>query len=114
MRRSWESILRAGADVIRINLSHGALEEHLRRAAMVREVAATMDRPVGVLADLPGPKIRAGRFPEDGAELAPGEIVSLVPGDGPSDAERICVEYDTSCSTWISATASSSATAPSR
>ena len=84
-----------GADVIRINLSHGAIEEHLHRAAMVREVAATMDRPVGVLADLPGPKIRAGRFPDDGAELAPGEIVSLVPGDGPSNAEQICVEYDT-------------------
>ena len=93
--KELESILRAGADVIRINLSHGAIEEHLHRAAMVREVAATMDRPVGVLADLPGPKIRAGRFPDDGAELAPGEIVSLVPGDGPSDAEQICVEYDT-------------------
>ncbi len=93
--KELESILRAGADVIRINLSHGAIEEHLHRAAMVREVAAMMDRPVGVLADLPGPKIRAGRFPDDGAELAPGEIVSLVPGAGPSDAQQICVEYDT-------------------
>ena len=61
---------------------------------MVREVAADLDRPVGVLADLPGPKIRAGTFPEGGVELTPGSTVRLVPGSGPSDADLINVGYE--------------------
>ena len=88
------AVLRAGADVIRINLSHGLIEEHLQRLVMVREVAAALNRPVGVLADLPGPKIRAGMFPEGGVDLTPGSMVQLVPGFGPSNADLINVGYE--------------------
>jgi pyruvate kinase len=90
-----EALLRAGADVVRLNLSHGEIEGHLRRLALVREVAATIGRPVGVIADLPGPKIRAGSFPEGGVDLAPGEQICLVPGEGPSTAAVITVGYPT-------------------
>jgi pyruvate kinase len=90
-----EALLRAGTDVVRLNLSHGAVDVHLRRLALVREVAATIGRPVGVLADLPGPKIRAGSFPDGGVDLNPGDEVRLVPGDGPSTAEVISVGFPT-------------------
>jgi pyruvate kinase len=92
-----ERLLLAGADVIRINLSHGPLEDHLAHLALVRDAARIVGRPVGVLADLPGPKIRAGEFPDEGVELVPGSLVSLVAGEGGSAAHRICVEYEHLC-----------------
>jgi len=51
-------LLHAGVDVVRFNLSHGVADEHVRRAAAVRELAAALGRNVGLLADLPGPKLR--------------------------------------------------------
>jgi pyruvate kinase len=90
-----EAMIRAGVDVVRINLSHGTVSEHLRRLATVREVAQRVGRPIGVLADLPGPKIRAGEFPDGGVDLAPGATVQLVPGAGPSTADLVTVGYPT-------------------
>ncbi|MEX2627003.1 MAG: pyruvate kinase [Ilumatobacteraceae bacterium] len=90
-----QALLTAGVDVVRLNLSHGSADEHLERLARVRAAAAELDRPVAVLADLPGPKIRAGRFPEGGTALEAGGYVQLEPGGGPSDAGLIRVEYDT-------------------
>src|SRR5262245_9275585 len=54
-----EAILRAGLDVARINFSHGSADDHLRRVAQLRDAARSFNRPVAVLADLPGPKLRA-------------------------------------------------------
>ena len=62
-------LLDAGVDVVRLNLSHGTFEEHAARLAEVRAYATARGRPIGVLADLPGPKIRAGHFPEGGVSL---------------------------------------------
>ena len=67
-----DSLLRAGVDVVRLNLSHGPAAEHLERLARVRAAASRAGRPIGVIADLPGPKIRAGQFPEGGVELVGG------------------------------------------
>lgn len=89
-----EATLRAGVDVVRLNLSHGPLGEHLERLHAVREAAAAIGRVVGVLADLPGPKIRSGRFPEGGVVLNAGDHVVLTPGRGPSGDQRITVDYD--------------------
>ncbi len=85
--------MRAGADVVRLNLSHGPIDEHLRRLDLVRRIAAHLDRPVAALVDLPGPKIRSGAFAEGGVDLHPGSLVRLVAGSGPSTAERITVDY---------------------
>jgi pyruvate kinase len=90
-----EALLRAGVDVVRLNLSHGPIEGHLQRLATVRDVAAKVGSPVGVVADLPGPKIRAGSFPEGGVDLNPGDSIHLVAGNGPSTANVIAVEYPT-------------------
>ena len=90
-----ERLIRAGTDVCRLNLSHGGLDEHLHRMGRVREAADRAGRPVGVLADLPGPKIRSGDFPAGGVAMRPGSAVRLVPGDGPSDASVVTVGYPT-------------------
>jgi pyruvate kinase len=92
---SLQRLLRAGVDVVRLNLSHGTLEEHLVRLARVRSTADALGRSVGVLADLPGPKIRAGQFPDGGVDLQAGASVRVRPGDEPSDAGTICVDYPT-------------------
>src|SRR6056297_881915 len=89
------ALIDAGTDVMRLNLSHGDLEGHLAVLDRIRRVAAERDCAVAVLADLPGPKIRAGDFSSVGVRLAAGSIVELVPGDGDSDAHRITVAYDT-------------------
>ncbi len=86
-------MLRAGVDMIRINLSHGDLAEHLDRLTLVRKVSDELGLQIAVLADLPGPKVRAGRFPSGGSVLRSGALVTLVPGDGPSDDDLITVDY---------------------
>jgi len=88
-------LVRAGVDVVRLNLSHGTADDHLVALGRVRDAAATVGKPVGVLADLPGPKIRAGGFPQGGVELVAGANIRLRPGDGPSDADTIHVDYET-------------------
>jgi pyruvate kinase len=87
------NLIMAGVDVVRLNLSHGDVDEHLGRLARVRRASELVGRPVAVLADLPGPKIRSGRFPEGGVDLVPGRDVRLVAGDGPSSADVIVVQY---------------------
>ena len=57
--------------------------------------ADEIGKQVAVLADLPGPKIRTGHFPDGGVQLTPGSLVTLRPGDGPSDAVCITVPYAT-------------------
>ncbi|WP_029406678.1 pyruvate kinase [Thiomicrorhabdus sp. Milos-T2] len=68
-----EKIIKAGVDVVRINMSHGIPEEHLERAKAVREMAEKFDRQVGVLVDLQGPKIRIARFVDDKVFLNVGD-----------------------------------------
>jgi len=60
-----EKIIRAGVDVVRLNFSHGTPDEHRARANLVREIAASQNRHVGILADLQGPKIRIARFKDN-------------------------------------------------
>jgi pyruvate kinase len=81
----------AGMDVARLSLAHGPLEETLDRLARIRSV----DPSLGVLADLPGPKIRSGLFPEGGVHLADGATLDLVPGvDGEgSTQDRVVVDH---------------------
>jgi pyruvate kinase len=88
-----ERLIAAGVDVFRLNLSHGAVEDHLLRLHAIREVATRLGAVVGVLADLPGPKVRAGQLPEDGVVFAQDAEVRLMPGNAPSTAEELHVDY---------------------
>ncbi len=90
-----ESVIRAGVDVVRLNLSHGSVDEHIRRLRTVREVAESIGKPVAVLADLPGPKIRAGRFPDGGVMLEAGQEVRLRAGSGMCSESVITIDHDT-------------------
>ncbi len=87
------ALIAAGVDVARINLSHGTVDEHLDRLARLRSAADDVGRVLAVLADLPGPKIRSGPFPDGGVSLPVGWTVRLRPGDGPSDRDVIHVRY---------------------
>jgi pyruvate kinase len=73
-----DSLIAAGMDVARINFSHGDLERHAETIRNVREASARAGRPIAVLGDLQGPKIRVGVLPEP-VELAPGDRVVFAP-----------------------------------
>ncbi|MEP7201185.1 MAG: pyruvate kinase [Ilumatobacteraceae bacterium] len=90
-----DSLLVAGVDVVRLNLSHGHLAEHIARLQAVRESAQRTGCVVAVLADLPGPKIRAASFPGEGVILAAGSMITMVPDLESSSSEVIGVDYDT-------------------
>jgi pyruvate kinase len=70
-------LVAAGVDVVRLNFSHGDNEGHARHARVAREVARAGGRALAVLADLQGPKVRAGRFAGGGVELVAGREVAL-------------------------------------
>ena len=90
-----DELLRAGVDVVRLNLSHGPIEQHLVRLQAVRDAAARTGLLVAVLGDLPGPKIRSGKFPDEGAFWAEGDIVQLQVGNDPSTSTLVNVDYPT-------------------
>ncbi|MCK5769869.1 pyruvate kinase [Algiphilus sp.] len=66
------ALLRAGVDAVRINYSHGTQDDQARRIAQVREAAAELQRDIGILADLQGPKIRVERFRDGPVTLERG------------------------------------------
>lgn len=74
-----EALLRAGVDVFRLNMSHGTHEGHREAYDRVRAAAKKLDRHVAVFADLCGPKIRCGKFPDGPLKLTPGEEVIIDP-----------------------------------
>jgi pyruvate kinase len=84
-----DRLLDAGMDIARLGLAHGTTEGHLALVDLVRKRAAERGRTVAILADLPGPKIRTGEFPEGGSFLSEGETVTLASGTEASDTKRI-------------------------
>jgi pyruvate kinase len=79
----------AGMDVARLNFSHGTHEEHHEVAALVREAAGRAGRPVAILQDLPGPKLRIGALAGDTMPLRVGDVVTFACGsDEPPGADR--------------------------
>ena len=80
-----EDIIRRGADVVRINFSHGVAADHRARVDGVRRAAAALGKHVAVLGDLQGPKIRIERFAGGRAVLVEGEPFALDPALDPQD-----------------------------
>src|SRR5271170_4771953 len=70
-------LVEAGMDVARLNYSHGTLEEHAETAQRVRDASSRAGRPVAILQDLPGPKLRIGSLKDGVAELKVGESVTF-------------------------------------
>jgi len=86
------ALVEAGMDVARFGFAHGSPEGHLACVRRVRAAAEARGRQVGVLADLPGPKIRTGPFRQP-VTLADGTVLALAAGDGPSDGGLVAVGY---------------------
>jgi len=83
------ALVEAGADVFRLNMSHGTHDEIRARHVIIRQVETDLNSPIGILADLQGPKLRVGAFADDSAELIPGASfrLDLSPVDG--DVTRV-------------------------
>ena len=79
----------AGADVFRLNFSHGTHEQHRERLELIREVEREVGRPIGVLADLQGPKLRIGTFADGPVTLTAGAAFRLDLDATPGDASRV-------------------------
>ncbi len=89
-----ERLLRAGVDVVRLNFSHGSAQDHIARAALVREIAAKVGKPVALMADLQGPKIRVGKFAEGRVTLEPGQAFILdAQRTEPGDVHAVGLDY---------------------
>ncbi len=88
------TMIRSGMSVARLNFSHGTLEEHARQIGRVRRAAEAEGRVIGILIDLPGPKIRLGTLPVDPVELVQGTEVVLTTSPSPADRSMIPVDYE--------------------
>jgi pyruvate kinase len=89
-------LIAAGADVFRLNFSHGSRDEHAARIAMAREAAEAAEFEVALLGDLPGPKLRIGELGEELVDLESGDEVELVGGQSErpaGDGIRIPVSW---------------------
>ncbi|MCB1941696.1 MAG: pyruvate kinase, partial [Candidatus Accumulibacter sp.] len=83
-------LIDAGVDVVRLNAAHADMATHASNARLVREVASDLGRSVGVLVDMPGPKIRSGVVAGDEVELENGqEFVLSGGGDGVGNARQV-------------------------
>ena len=84
-----ERLFQAGADVFRINMSHTSHDKMRELVETIRMVEADCDRPIGILVDLQGPKLRLGNFNNDWAEIDAGQDLILDTDPAPGDAIRI-------------------------
>ena len=75
----------AGADIFRVNFSHGTPDDHRKAVEEVRGAEERVERPLAVLADLPGPKVRLGKLPDEKVQLRGGATFELRPGSEDDD-----------------------------
>lgn len=79
----------AGVDVFRLNFSHGSHENHLENYQAIRQIEENTSRPIGILLDLQGPKLRIGKFSGDQITLKSGKEFRLDLNPGPGDSHRV-------------------------
>lgn len=83
-----ERLFTAGVDVFRLNFSHGSHEDHAARIQTLRALEEKTGRPICILADLQGPKLRVGKFTDGGSVLTAGQSFRFDRQDIPGDATR--------------------------
>jgi pyruvate kinase len=82
------ALFEAGVDVFRLNFSHGERAEHAERIAAIRALEDKVERPIAIMADMQGPKLRLGKFAKGKVAIKPGQKFRLDLGDNPGDATR--------------------------
>jgi pyruvate kinase len=88
-----EKLHEAGADLFRINMSHASHDVMRTLIARIRSVEARCGRPIGILADLQGPKLRVGKFAETKVTLVAGQTFTLDNNDAPGDTNRVFLPH---------------------
>ncbi len=89
-----ERLIKAGMDVARLNFSHGSHQEHIQRIQLIRKIAQKLDRPITIIQDLQGPKVRVATLPNNQITLKEGTIVTLTPAERyPSQPDTIPIDY---------------------
>ncbi len=83
----------AGADVFRLNFSHGSHENHARSIEMIRALEKRFLRPIAILADVQGPKLRVGQFQSGRVQLQAGQNFMLDMNPAPGDTRRVCLPH---------------------
>ncbi len=89
---TMKAMIEAGMDVARLNLSHGGLDSAIERLHQLRRISESVGRTLGVMADLPGPKVRIGVLPEP-IELVDDSEILLEPGNEASTSGHLWVDY---------------------
>jgi pyruvate kinase len=88
-----ERLIAAGMDVARLNFSHGSHDSHAEVIRLIRRLAAGAGRPVAILQDLAGPKIRIGALAAGVIQLRPGDPFTLTAREVPGDARQVSLTY---------------------
>jgi pyruvate kinase len=83
----------AGADVFRLNFSHGSHGDHAERIDMIRAVEKKYARPIAILADVQGPKLRVGQFQSGRVQMQAGQQFTLDMNPAPGDTRRVCLPH---------------------
>jgi pyruvate kinase len=88
-REQIAALFKAGADVFRLNFSHGSHEDHQARYDIIRELEEEFERPIGILMDLQGPKLRVGAFADGSIDLKTGDKFRLDLDEAKGDTKRV-------------------------
>ncbi|MEQ8292667.1 MAG: pyruvate kinase [Roseovarius sp.] len=83
----------AGADVFRLNMSHGTHEGIREKHRIIRQIEEDLNSPIGILADLQGPKLRVGEFAKGEEELQPGAAFRLDLDEAEGNGTRVCLPH---------------------
>ena len=92
-REAIQALFEAGVDVFRFNFSHGTHQDHQARCNIVREIERKAGRPIAIMADLQGPKLRIGTFAAGKIALSAGQEFTLDRDPKPGSAERVCLPH---------------------
>ena len=88
-----QKMIKAGMDVVRINMSHGTYEEHAKRIAMIRAVRDELKVPIAIMLDTKGPEIRIKTFKNGRVELKAGDDFTLIPEEIEGDSTRVGITF---------------------
>ena len=88
-----ESLVKAGVDVFRLNFSHGTHDDHKLRYQTIRKVEDKVKKPLAILADLQGPKLRVGTFTQGSVVLKQGQSFTLDSKNKPGNGQRVYLPH---------------------